>query len=90
MTNFLFYKSKLFTVNVKIISWLIPSGFSLTLSTHLHPISCLWQGGGTNVHVLFFMRASYSNCMTACHSGIIRACLELVYVKVVQGELRQG
>lgn len=46
-------------------------------------MGCLCEGGGTDVLVLFFMRASYSDCMAACLWGL----LGLVCVNLVQGEL---
>lgn len=51
------------------------SGFSLTLKIHLHQIGFLREGAGTKDHILLLTKASYSNCIAACHSGMKIACL---------------
>ena len=40
-----------------------PSGFSLTLKIHLHPIAFLPAGRLTKDHVLFLKRVEYSSIM---------------------------
>lgn len=51
----------------------LPSRFCLVLKSHLHSIGCLSLGSGTNDHVLFLIRASYSSFMAFNHYGLVKA-----------------
>ena len=46
-----------------------PSNLYFFLKTHLQPIGLVLNGGSTNFHVLFLMRASYSFHMDSFHSS---------------------
>ena len=46
-----------------------PSGFCLTLKTHLQPMAVFCRGFSTRVQVLFLIKESYSDCMAANQVG---------------------
>ena len=60
--------------NLAFYLFILPSEFSLTLNTHLHPIAFLWGGRGTRVQVLFLLRAWNSSVIAENHLESWSAC----------------
>lgn len=54
---------------------IVPSGFSLSLNTYLHPIACLWGGNVVKVHVSLYKSDWNSIWMDLDQSGFDIACL---------------
>ena len=53
----------------------LPSGFSLTLNTHLQPIACLFGGKSNRVQELFLYKVKNSFVVTSFWYGCLRASI---------------
>ena len=59
---------------------MLPSGFSLTVNIHLHPIVFFPSGSGTSSHVEFFCNASISSFITFFQSESAKASYTLLEI----------
>ena len=66
---------KPFATSLALYLFIEPDAFSFTLNTHLQPIGFLPGGKETRSQVWFFIKASYSCCMTESQLGSCKACL---------------
>lgn len=55
---------------------IVPSGFSLILQIHLHPMAFLFGGKGTRDHVLFLIRANNSSLIAAVQCSVFKSWMD--------------